>query len=498
MPVDEHIDLIPYNSRKPIANIKKIYDIKQFPKADRAKPRLLRIKITKFLTDLISGINFKLPPIPSDHEQYLKQVYPFFFKKAQQKVQGVVWREPPQIPPEILKSQDLLATVAVVGPLADYIKKITPDEIKRINSIQENHVDEEAYTIALEEFSKYPVKEGLLPIGCTVIFKYNKQKQQLETQSILYQDSLFTPLDELWNLLQKVALCTLSTHLGIIKHNIYIHLIYVTDFTAITINKLKPEHPIRRLLHHCFQTALIGNYEISQLQIRGESSYCTRVFSYDYDTMIEMINEFCDYFDIRQMDPMLDAFRRGMDKPNFAYPFLENIKPLWSIIDNYVNKFVDHYYKDDVQDDLQLLDWYNTLDQYIPNGIKAYVPTLNKDAVKKLCASFIYTSTVTHDTVNNVVWNYTALNQYIPTVVPSNCELPPINIAFDFVTTLIGTWKPFNMLLDGISEVAPDKEGKQIMDEFVAALKQKQQQMSNEPFTYDKNFPKNLNYSVSN
>ncbi len=493
VPVDEQIELVPYPAQKPVANIPKLYAAKNYPEADRAKPRLRKIKSGQIVMKLLGLLPMRgLPPIPAEHDAFIKAVYPPLYRKARP--------HPPEMPPELQHTGDRLATLALTGPFADYIKRITANEIETINAIQVHHVDADAYTIDLEELGHYPVKRGLCPIGCTVIFKFNTTTQQLETQSILYRGTLYCQKDDEWKRVEQIALCSLNTHVTIIKHNVYIHLAYLTVFTSTTINKLKPTHPIRRLLHHCFQTVLIGNYEVSQFQIRGKSSYCTKLFSYDYNAMIDMVNAYCDRFDIRMMDPILDTEMRQMDHTPFEYPYLDQIKPLWHIIEHYVSEYVDHYYPSDqaVQNDDELSQWYDTLDQLMPGGVKVYGEALNTDILKRLCASLIHTSTATHDNVNNVVWNYTALNYAIPTMVREDGQLPPVNISFDFLATLIGTFKPFNMLLDGMSLLALDMEGRRMMDRFVENLKARQAEMDKAPFQYHGIYPKHLNYSISN
>lgn len=493
MPIDEKIELVPYHTQKPVANIPKLYATKNYPEADRAVPRLRKIKLGQILMKALALLPLRnLPPIPAEHDAYIEAIYPPFYKKA--------WSNSPESPPELRETTDILATLALSGPFADYIKRITVGEIEAINAVQVNHVDADAYTIALDELGDYPVKKGLCSIGCKVIFKYNEMAKKLETQSILYQGRLYTQKDDDWKRVEQIALCSLNTHVTIIKHNVYIHLAYLTAFASATINTLNPKHPIRRLLHHCFQSVLIGNYEVSQFQIRGKSSYCTKLFSYDYDTMIDMINACCDKFDVRTMEPMLDVEMRGMAYTPFEYPYLDQIKPLWNIIRNYVNEYVDHYYASDqdVRSNDELCNWYNALDQYMPGGVKVYGETINKDILKRLCASLIHTSSVTHDNVNNVVWNYTALNYIIPTMVREDGQLPPVNISFDFVATLIGTFKPFNMLLDGMSLLALDTEGRRMMDQFVRHLKARQEEMDAEMGQHHWIHPKNLNYSISN
>lgn len=493
LPIAETIGLIPYSSRKPIANIPKLYDVERFPKADRARMRWRRIRMTRPLIGALSLLKLKgIPPIPSGHDEMVRKIYPRPLRWA--------WPHPPVVPPELARTTDLLAELAVAGPFADYVKRISDEEVDRINTISPRHVDGTAFIISLEELGDHQVKDGLLPIGCTVIFSHDQGADRLATQSIVYQGAVITRADDSWGQVEKVALCSLSTHLTIIKHNVYIHLAYLTVHTAVTIDTLPPDHPVRRLIHHCFQTALIGNYEVSQFQIRGKRSYCCTLFSYDYDEMIAVINTYVDAFDLRTLDPVVHAQMRGVTDPPFDYPFLDNVVSLWDIIWNYVSEYIDNYYPGDydAEKDAELEDWYEALDERIPGGIEHYAGPLNSDAVKKLCATLIYTSTVTHDNVNNIVWNYTTLLQYIPTVVPEDGSLPRTDVAFDFLTTIIGTWKPFNMIFDGISSVALDAQGKRIMDGFVDALKVRQTEMDTEPFTCHTIYPRKLNFSISN
>lgn len=492
-PDDEHIELVRYDSRAPMAHIPLLYEAANFPRADRAEPRLRRIKAARVMTGVVSALKIgKIAPAPSRTDALMMDIYPRAYQKA--------WPHPPVVPPELGDAADRLAALAVAGPFADYVHRIRPEEMARINEAERDHVGADAYVIDLEPLARHPVKPGLRPIGCTIVFVHDEEHDALATRSILYQGELHLPGSELWHRVEKIALCSLNTHLSIIKHNIYIHLAFITVHAAAAINTLPSGHPVRRLLHHCFHTALIGNYEIGQFQIRGPDSFCTRLFSFDYTTMIAVINEYLEHFDARSMDPAEDARLRGVADARFAYPFHDNVWLLWEVVRDYVDEYVNHYFEDDaaVTADANLGRWYQMLNERLPGGIEGYVPILGREAVKKLCASLIYTSTVTHDNVNNIVWNYTTLTPYIPTMVPDNDEMPPVDVAFEFLTTIIGTFKPYNMLLDGISSVALDAQGKRIMDAFVDTLRRRQSEMDEEPVTLHTIYPKNLNYSVSN
>jgi hypothetical protein len=98
------------------------------------------------------------------------------------------------------------------------------------------------------------------------------------------------------------------------------------------------------------------------------------------------------------------------------------------------------------------------------------------------------------------VWNYSTLNFLIPTVVPESGELQDQRLSFDLISTLIGTWKPFNMLLDGISVLALDDDARGLMDGYVEDLRQIDARLDatvgdREP---DLTYARYLNPSVSN
>lgn len=66
------------------------------------------------------------------------------------------------------------------------------------------------------------------------------------------------------------------------------------------------------------------------------------------------------------------------------------------------------------------------------------------------------------------------------------------------MNTLIGTWKPYNMLLDGCSQLALDDEGRQLMDDYIEALRRRQEEIDAAPQRPGRIHPRGLNPSVSN
>jgi ABC-type transporter MlaC component len=110
----------------------------------------------------------------------------------------------------------------------------------------------------------------------------------------------------------------------------------------------------------------------------------------------------------------------------------------------------------------------------------------------------LHTSSATHDVVNNAVWDYSTPSSAVPTVVPESLEPQDVRLSFDLLNTIIGTWKPYNLLIDGVSVLALDDEGRTIMDDYVDALRERQRVMDAEPRRPGRIYPDSLNPSVSN
>ena len=103
----------------------------------------------------------------------------------------------------------------------------------------------------------------------------------------------------------------------------------------------------------------------------------------------------------------------------------------------------------------------------MPNGVAIPVGGITFDWLTRLCATLIHVSTVEHDILNNVVWNYSTFGWLIPTVVPLSGEPMDQRRAFDMVATLIPTWKPYNMLLTSdVPALALDDRAAAVMKEL--------------------------------
>jgi len=277
--------------------------------------------------------------------------------------------------------------------------------------------------------------------------------------------------------------------------------VLMTDMAIATINSLHARHPVRRVLQHTFHTLLIGNRENVSGQLAGPLSFAVTLFSHPADQVSAIAAKRMAAFDPFDFEPDQQFARRGTTETPFPYPYRDNVLELWSATLDYVTSYVDLYYPDDdsVRADPALAAWADALDDLLPKPLTRPEGGLTRDWVARLCATVIHLSTVEHDILNNVVWDYSTFSWIVPTVAPSTGEQMDQLRAFDFITTLFLTWRPFNMLLDShVESMALDTPGRQVMLAWLDRLREIQSAMEARGNDPSLAYPANFNISVTN
>jgi len=489
LPASEHIEVGPLAPELP-----RLFGAKRFPTTEHAEKRLKKIKQRARLLPIVAKQPAaKTAGISADYDAFLAEIYPPRYRK--------IWPTAPMVPPEF-DSDDLLAALAVSGPFAMYLQHGSTVEDLETRALGAARRDD--YVIDMTMFEGHPAKPGLLAPGGFAVLVLDGDR--LRTKGVIAHGELHRPGDQGYVRALRVLLCAVNTHLTTLVHNVTFHLGYVTPMTVASTNELPPDHPIRRLLHPAFQTTLIGNHELAVFQIVGEGAFATKLFSHDYATLVNLINQHLRDFRPVDLDPE-DAFaRRGLVDVPLRLPFWEDDLALWQINRRDVDRYVRHYYDSDaaVAADGELEAWVAALDRLLPSGLydeRGYLTAgqpLTQATLARLCATYLHTSSVTHDVVNNAVWDYSTLNYVVPTVVPESLEHQDVRLSFDLMNTILGTWKPFNMLIDGVSALALDEAGRLIMDDYVSDLLARQAEMDVEPRRSGRIYPAALNPSVSN
>ena len=149
--------------------------------------------------------------------------------------------------------------------------------------------------------------------------------------------------------------------------------------------------------------------------------------------------------------------------------------------------------------DRELGAWLDELDRLVPNGIGRSAAGAFRDWLARLCGMLLHLSTAEHDVLNNIVWDYSTIGWIIPTVVPESGAAMDRLRAFDLVATIIGTWKPYNMLLTAdVPALACDPRGRALMQAWIDRLGEIQREMDKWGERPDLSYPKNWNVSISN
>lgn len=488
-PTEGTLRFRPYASAFPGMAIAGIYDPEEFPPSDVATPRLRSMTVGKVLLGLAAKLApSTTPPVPADEQKFLRIVYPFFFRKA--------WPTAPRAPRALVTpGADVLAEIAVRGPFASYLRRGATGDVRSDDGSAADH-----YVLDLSWMLDYEARPGLtVPGGMAVL---EVRDGALRTVAIHRRDEgPIRPGSPEYGKASTALLAALNEDLTTFRHNLATHLTTLTSFALASNNRLPARHPVRRLLHHAFHTVLIGNREVAQFQLSGPSGFSATVFSHDARVLAHMAGDRVKRFDFWEFEPPTQFTRRGTTETPFAYPYRDNVMAAWAITRAYTTHYVRLYYDSDgaLHDDRELAAWIDELDRLLPNGISRPANGDRREWLARVCATLLHLSTVEHDVLNNVVWDYSTLSWIIPTRAPASGAPMDQRRAFDLLATIIGTWKPYNMLLTAdVPSLALDDAARVVMRQWIDELTALQRTMDQSPARPDLTYPKNWNVSISN
>ena len=479
--VDAKIEYVTHDSVFPELSLPGVMVATTFLPTDGAEQRSKKIALQTKLRALLMRLAPKsTPPIPTTEAAFLDAVYPGGFRRA--------WPKPPALPPELRDNPDPIATLATRGPFAWYLRAATAEEVAA------GEAGEGDYVIDLSSWLKHPVLPGLVRPGGKAVLSVGTDGK-LSTKTIHRDDDVSA------DIARRALLAGLNEHLTTFRHNIGQHNVMLTDVAIATINQLSARHPIRRLLQHCFHTLLIGNRENATAQLSGPTGFSSTTFSHDAPQVSAIAQEYLAGYDFFDYAPDVHFAAQGTTETPFAYPHRDNLMELWAATLDYVTDYVALYYDDDaaVQADPALQAWADELDRLVPNGVPRGDGGITRDWVVRVCATVIHVSTVDHDIANNIVWDYATFNWIVPTAVPASGEHQDQLRSLDFIATLIGTWRPFNMLFTAnVPALAIDERGRNAMIAWLDRLGEIQKQMEARGYDPSLSYPANLNVSVTN
>jgi hypothetical protein len=387
--------------------------------------------------------------------------------------------DPPHWHDELVDAEasgDLLAVLATAGPFSKLLERSAPHDSQR-------------YCIDLTRMADYPVRKGLCGLGCAVRFT-STPGGDLAVDSIDYEGEAVRPTDRRWAITQEIALCSLLTHLTVWRHGMQYHVGGLSPIALLTHN-LPATHPIRRLLaRHIDQTAAT-NYHTHLTLRRG--GFDVTGFSFSYATILGYYDDGVRSFDLSELDPRVSRSRRGIPD-SLGRDYRDQTRRYWDLFAGYVSRYVEYYYPDESQvaRDPELVQWFDEIDRWVPNGIRGYVAELNRSSLIRLCTLFMYSVAVEHE--ENTQWKYAPF--LAPTVHedgsgPSVGEVQTV-MNFQYVIS-----SAQNKLMDDHSHLALDAGGAAIMKGFQQKLRDLQEEMERQPDRFWRVLPSELEASVS-
>lgn len=458
-PKQEEIKLVPYADVDKRIGLHNVLVADRIPEQERCKLEPAVFGFQRFLSKLAPANPKGIPEIDPILDVNVKRTLPDYYFT-------LPWVSRPEIPEEIAsRPNDVLAAVSLAGPFAAYIERVPCSN---------------RYQIDLSKMCKYPVRNGLSPLGFIAQFHYNEVAGQMVTDQIdlpaenkRVVNSKDNPSE--WQRAQRIALASLSTHMTAVRHLGWAHLAAGENIAAITSTHLSADHPVHTILHpHTFRTTATNKYRIPSL-IGHETSALPSVFAYDRQRILELLDDTGADFDLRRLDPRADAELRKMSEPPIEYPYLKNVGAIWDLMQSHVREYVDLFYQNDeqVRDCPQLQNWHQALSQV--RGAHDYTGPLSKDALVRLITVVMYTASIEHENVGNLVMNYTTLPQ-IPINVRLNGNLPSEAEYQAYVNLLMLTSTPFDPLLGG-KYPGMHKDGQAIMTKMCGALQRLDDQL---------------------
>ena len=332
----------------------------------------------------------------------------------------------------------------------------------------------------LARHEHYP---GLHSLGVRVLFRVNAAARRLEAVQIDSELGSSTPGQPGWESAKKLALCAATTHVSLVRHMNGVHLAAGGPFAIATRNCLPASHPLRRLLWpHMFGTQYSNELITKGLMAPGGDF--DSIFSFTHRGVRTLFQESYEEYDLTVLDPRRDAERRGIADAGFDTPALANREAHFDVMHAHALRYLQIYYGSPaaLRNDRAVAAWTETLDQLVPNGIRA-VPDqeITVESTARLAAAFIYMATVEHEILGTGLWNYQMWTHVQPVRVYRNGKREPLDVYQRLVNANFNLNVSRAQLLQDWSYLALDPAGAEAFREFKQALERLQQRVQAEP-----------------
>jgi lipoxygenase len=449
---------VPFAQKFPSIPIAGIMVADHVPSDEAQLPAQLFCRLQLGLDRAFSPMLRGLRPINADPETALAEAYPASHRRC----------FPAPTRPAGFDPVDL-GRLAVDGPHSSYVTK----------------GDARTYRWDVSGLEGFEVHPGLRSPAAVVEFALDAKSRSLRATRIDSELGSCTPDDRDWDLAQRLALCGVTTHLSLVRHFNWLHLMSGGPLSFTTRNCLLATHPVRRLLQpHVFATH--SSNQMVTLDQMAPGGDFENIFSYTHAGVCDLFEKTCAEADLRRFNPEVDARLRGVDAKKLNLPALQNFLSLFEVIRNHVERYLGLYFDSDeaIADDEQLGSWVESLDAYVPNGVDELAGTpLTLSGASQLLATVIYFTTVEHEVLGSGVWNYQLWPDVQPPRVYANGQRLPLDVYARLVNANFTLNVARTPLMSDFSSLALDSRGAAAFWAFRDDLSALQRAMDTEPTT---------------
>jgi arachidonate 15-lipoxygenase len=413
-----------------------------------------------------------LPPVPADPYEALAGAY----TRAHRRCYKL-----PKRPPEYSDGIDL-GQLAVASPYACYLEK-----------------SDDGFRWNLSMLDEFECHRGLRPPGAVVEFRLEPRKKRLEAVRIDSDLGWSKPEEAGWEASARQALCAMTTHLSLVRHFNWIHLVAGARLAMITRNHLPPDHSVRRLLWPHVYGTQYSNQVVTPPQMTRGGDF-ESVFSYTHRGMCRLFEATAHDFDLQMIDPDVDASHRGVAGAGFETPALANRLALIKVLREHVSRYLELYFPSDaaLAGDEPFRRWLEELEQNIPHGVRELMGGgVTLAGAARLLSTLIYLVTVEHEVVGSGLWNYQLWSDVNPVRVYKDGSRPPLDVYQRLVNYDLILNADRTPLMSDFSRLALDPQGEEAFARFLADLRALQADLDRQPAACWRIEPRDLKANIN-
>lgn len=311
--------------------------------------------------------------------------------------------------------------------------------------------------------------EGICSLGIKVMFSESDETGLLKATKIESREyGIAEPGSPKWEQSVLLAICAATTHVALIRHFNYVHLISGNHWDIALRNNLASDHPIYRLIWPQIYNSLYTNYGVTKVQLLPDGDF-VNMYSFTHTGLMQYYDEMYERYDVIMMDPELDWQRRGLTDSKFTCPSQENLVELFTIMHDHAKRYLYEYYKSDAElrNDTHVANWLKTLNELIPNGIsQALITHLTRDALARTIGAYIYEGIVIHELAGTALWDYQLWPDKNPCRIYRNGKRMPVDVYQRIIDNNFALQLERAPLLADYGAVALDARGRELFTRF--------------------------------